>query len=115
MTTRMTHTAPSPDGQVSEMAAHKGLEREKGARVRAISSTSQRAITPRLGGKPGRAGAVPSEVPPSGGAIGPHQVDEMTLRRAASWAHSGSGPHLSAPLSAALQVRDQLRLSQRCD
>lgn len=54
--------------------------------VRAISPTSQRASTPPLGGKPGRAGAGTVEGAPSGGAIGLRQVDEMALRLPAWWA-----------------------------
>jgi len=47
------HRAPSPGGQVSEMVSDAATVRCRGERVRAISTTSPRAITPALGGKPG--------------------------------------------------------------
>jgi hypothetical protein len=60
--------------------------------VRAISSTSQRAITPSAGGKltEARGGKVDT-LPPADGVIGLRQVDEMALRprreRSISGAH----------------------------
>ena len=49
--------------------------------MRAISSTSQRAITPAPGGKPGQARAgIVRMLPPGAGVIGLRQVDEMALR-----------------------------------
>jgi len=52
----------------------------RGGRVRAISSTSLRAITPPLGGKLGQAsGGILVRLPPSDGAIGlrelAHELD----------------------------------------
>jgi len=49
--------------------------------VRAISSTSQRTITPSPGGKPGQASAgIVRMLPPGADVIGLRQVDEMALR-----------------------------------
>ena len=49
--------------------------------MRAISSTSQRAITPSPGGKPGQTGVgIVCMLPPGDGVIGLRQVDEMALR-----------------------------------
>jgi hypothetical protein len=52
-----------------------------GGREHAIPSTSPRAITPPLRGKPRRGPRrYPWQVPLSGGVIGLRQVDEMALR-----------------------------------
>ena len=49
--------------------------------MRAISSTSQRAITPAPGGKPGQVSTgIVCMLPPGAGVIGLRQVDEMALR-----------------------------------
>ena len=49
--------------------------------MRAISSTSQRTITPAPGGKPGQARAgIVRMLPPGADVIGLRQVDEMALR-----------------------------------
>jgi hypothetical protein len=69
----------------------------EGQRVRAISSTSQRAITPSAGGKltEARGGKVDT-LPPADGVIGLRQVDEMALRprreRSISGAHHPPEP-----------------------
>ena len=74
---------PSPGGQVSEMVPHsvRPPVGERGRQVRAISSTSQRAITPAPEDKPGQVSASIVRMLPSGaGVIGLRQVDEMALR-----------------------------------
>ena len=107
---------PSPGGQVSEMVGH-GVcppSRGRGRRVRAISSTSQRAITPAPGGKPGQARAgIVRMLPPGAGVIGLRQVDEMALRlpqwRAERTAHPR--PPLTVCVSTASQPRRIAALS----